>query len=103
MGPDGRPMMQQAGKVYRIGHLSFSFPPSSPISPYRSRLRQTFLQGLREHGFVEGQNVIVERRYAAGKMDRLHALAAELVQLGGDVISTWGTGLAPPVTPRPLA
>ena len=53
-----------------------------------SHLRDAFLQGLRELGYVEGRNVVIEYRYAEGKPERLPALAAELVALKVDVIVT---------------
>ena len=49
-----------------------------------------FRQGLRELGYVEGKNIVIEWRYAEGKVDRLSALAAELVRLKVDVIVTAG-------------
>ncbi|MFQ5946583.1 MAG: ABC transporter substrate-binding protein [Anaerolineae bacterium] len=67
---------QRAGKVYRIGFLA-----TNP-RPYFESL----WQGLRELGWVEGQNIVVERRYAEGQFERLPALAAELVRLKVDVI-----------------
>ena len=51
----------------------------------------TFLQGLREAGFVEGQNVVIERRRAGGACERLPALVAELVALRVDLMATFGT------------
>ena len=54
---------------------------------------EAFRQGLREIGYVEGKNIVIEWRYAEGKLDRLPALAAELVRLKVDVIVT--TGPAP--------
>jgi putative ABC transport system substrate-binding protein len=76
---------QQAGKVTRIGFLS----PSSP-SNVRNPLRLDALrQGLRELGYVEGQNISIESRWAEGKYDRLPGLAAELVRLKVDVIVTY--------------
>ena len=76
---------QQAGKVYLIGFLS----PSSP-SDSRNPLRLGALrQGLRELGYVEGQNIGIESRWAEGKYDRLPDLAAELVRLKVDVIVTY--------------
>ena len=51
---------QQAGKVWRIGWLGVTPPTSPPLQ----RSSEAFLQGLRDHGFVEGQNVIIERRYS---------------------------------------
>jgi putative ABC transport system substrate-binding protein len=74
---------QQAGKVYRIGLLG---PSSPPTDPGAARLWEALLQGLRELGYVEGQNVRFERRYSEGKDERLPELAADLVRLKVDVI-----------------
>ena len=52
---------------------------------------EAFKQGLREHGYSEGHNIIVEYRYAEGKYDRLLALAAELVTLKVDILVTHST------------
>ena len=71
---------QPAGKVWRIGYLS-------PLAASADSIhRQAFSQGLRELGYVEGQNVTIESRYADGKFDRLLDLAAELVRLKVDLI-----------------
>ena len=79
---------QQPKKVSRIAYLA-----ASPASANAGRL-EAFRQGLREFGYVEGENIVIEDRYADGKFDRLPALAAELVRLKVDVIITAG----PPVT-----
>ena len=71
---------QPAGKVYRIGYLSASSDTSNP------RVREAFRQGLRELGWVEGQHIIIEYRWADGRFDRLPDLAAELVRLKVDVL-----------------
>src|SRR5215471_21691662 len=73
------PWAQPVEKVYRIGVLS-NASSSGPIT-------DGFRQGLRERGLIEGQNVLIEYRFAEqGNNDRLPALAAELVRLKVDVI-----------------
>ncbi|MGH7798381.1 MAG: ABC transporter substrate-binding protein [Candidatus Binatia bacterium] len=76
---------QQAAKAPRLGYLSPGF--SSP-APART---ETFRQGLRELGYVEGQNIAIEYRFAEGKLGRLPGLAAELLRLNVDVIFTYST------------
>ena len=76
---------QPAKKVFRIGLLSGNRP-----SPMPSNI-EAFRQGLRELGYVEGQNITVEYRFAEGKEERYAILAAELVNLGVDVIVTFRT------------
>jgi putative ABC transport system substrate-binding protein len=76
---------QPASKIPRIGYLALGFP-----SPGSYALRQ----GLKELGYVEGETIIVERRSAEGKEERLADLAAELVQLKVDVIVVGGTAAA---------
>jgi ABC-type uncharacterized transport system substrate-binding protein len=73
---------QQAGKVWRIGWLAISPPTSLPLK----RFSEAFLQGLRDHGFVESQNVIIERRYSEGREDRHTAFVAEFFQMKVDLI-----------------
>jgi putative ABC transport system substrate-binding protein len=75
---------QQAAKVPRIGYLANNLA----ASPH---LTEAFRQGLRDLGYVEGRNVVIEYRSAEGKLERLPALAAELVALKVDVIMTGGT------------
>ena len=75
---------QQPAKVPRIGVLS-------PGSPGPSPLLDAFRQGLRELGYVEGQNIAIEYRFAEAKPERLADLAAELVRLKVDVILTINT------------
>ena len=77
---------QQATKIARIGFLS---PSSASSSGVPSRLA-AFRQGLRELGYVEGQNIAIESRWAEGKYDRLPGLATELVRLKVDIIVTYG-------------
>jgi putative tryptophan/tyrosine transport system substrate-binding protein len=76
---------QQPKKVSRIGYLGATAP--SNIS---ARI-EAFRQGLRDLGYIEGQNLIIEYRYAEGKLDRLPELAAELVRLKVDAIFVQST------------
>jgi putative ABC transport system substrate-binding protein len=77
---------QQPQKIPRIGILELASPAASA-----SQLK-AFQQGLRELGYIEGKNIILEYRYADGKLDRLPELAAELVGSKIDVIVTRSTG-----------
>ena len=74
---------QPTGKVPRLGVLSGG-PAGSPAV-------EALRQGLRERGWVEGQNLLVEYRFAEGQADRLPALAAELVELKVDIIAAGPT------------
>jgi len=74
---------QQAKKIPRIGYLTLS--SSSPSSP-----KEAFRDGLRQLGYIEGQSIHVDYRYAEGNLDRLPNLAAELVRLKVDVIVAAG-------------
>jgi ABC-type uncharacterized transport system substrate-binding protein len=74
---------QQPKKVPRIGYLSGRGDPSTP-----DPLVDAFRQGLRDLGYIEGKNILVEYRYAEGKVDRIPSLVAELVQLKVDVLVT---------------
>jgi putative ABC transport system substrate-binding protein len=83
--PMGVRAQQQAGKVPRIGYLRAT-------SPYdRPPLLDAFRQGLRELGWVEGQNIVIDYRFAEGRLDRLPDLAAELVRLKVEIIVSLGT------------
>jgi putative tryptophan/tyrosine transport system substrate-binding protein len=73
---------QQPTKIPRIGYLNANFPTTNPVRIEAIR------QGLRELGYVEGKNIVIEWRYAEGKSIRLPALAAELVRLKVGVIVT---------------
>ena len=81
---------QQSGQKFRIGYLS------AGVAVARKPYLDAFRLGMREFGLVEGQNLILETRFADGKFDRLPALAQELAQLKPDVIlaSTSGAVLA---------
>ena len=75
---------QQPTKVPRIGYLT-----TVSLSAISARI-EAFRQGLRELGYMEGKNIVIERRFAEGKLDRLPELAAELVHLKVDIIVTTG-------------
>jgi ABC-type uncharacterized transport system substrate-binding protein len=71
---------QQPAKIPRVGILFIGGRDQPHL--------EAFKQGLRERGYTEGKNIVLEYRYAEGKVDRLPSLAAELVQLKVDVIVT---------------
>src|SRR5262247_3000042 len=71
---------QQPAKIPRVVYLSAASAPS------QSSRVEAFRQGLRELGYVERKNIVIEYRYAEGKADRERELAAELVRLKVDVI-----------------
>ena len=77
-------MAQQPAKVWRIAWVT-----AASLSPLTARL-EAFRQGLRELGYVEGKNIIIDVRSAEGKLDRLPALISELVSLNVDVIVSGG-------------
>ena len=70
---------QQAAKIARIGFLGNS-------TTALGHLRNAFLQGMRDLGYVEGRNLVIEYRYAEGQLERFPALAAELVALKVEVL-----------------
>jgi putative ABC transport system substrate-binding protein len=76
---------QQTGRVYRIGYLGVSSPS------LESHLVEAFRRGLRERGYLEGQNIFIEYRWAEGADDPLPLLVRELVALKVDLIVTAGT------------
>src|SRR5262249_9618795 len=76
---------QLPAKVHRVGRLITAFPPSQP-----NPILEAFEQTLRDLGYVEGRNIILEYRYAEGSEERLRDQAAELVQLPVDVIVAQG-------------
>ena len=79
---------QQAGKIPRIGYVA-------PLSPASESARiEPFRQGLRDLGYIEGKNILVEYRYAEGNNDRLSGVVAELVQLKVDVLVAEGLSAA---------
>jgi putative ABC transport system substrate-binding protein len=84
--PLGPAAAQPAVKVPKVGYIS----PGSSSDPARVRRFEAFRQGLRELGYVEGQTIVLEPRWAEGRYDRYPALAADLVRLKVDVIVTGG-------------
>jgi putative tryptophan/tyrosine transport system substrate-binding protein len=70
---------QTPGRVIKVGILS-------TVNPRTTAFTEVMIQRLRELGYVEGQNLVIERRFAEGKLDRLPGLARELVQLRMDVL-----------------
>jgi putative tryptophan/tyrosine transport system substrate-binding protein len=81
----------QQPRVPRIGWLS-----AAPLSANADRI-EAFRQGLRELGYMEGKNIVIEWRSAEGKPDRVPTLVAELVQLKVDVIVTADSAATRPV------
>jgi putative tryptophan/tyrosine transport system substrate-binding protein len=77
---------QQTGKVARIGFLRYASPHQKHFNGFR--------EGLRANGYIEGQNIVIEQRYADGAFDRIGELAAELVRLNLDVIVVDGSATA---------
>jgi len=75
---------QQPTRIPRIGYLSGNSPSSE------SGRTTAFRQGLRELGYIEGKNIIIEQRWGEGKLDRLPTLVAELVHLNVQVIRYGG-------------
>ena len=82
------PACAQAPKVFRIGWLGFALP----ANPEVQRLEDAFVEALRAQGFAEGQNVVIERRWAEGRPERAAASATEIVQMKVDVIVPVGPG-----------
>jgi putative tryptophan/tyrosine transport system substrate-binding protein len=80
------PEAQMPPHVYRIGVLSATAP-----TPALLRRHEAFLQALRDLGYVEGQNIAIENRYAEGRFARLPDLAVELVRLNVDVFVASGS------------
>jgi putative ABC transport system substrate-binding protein len=79
---------QQAARIPRLGVLLFSTPHNEPSMEIARR-------GLRDLGYVEGQNLVIEYRYAEGRPERLPALAADLVRLKPDVVFSLGGDVTP--------
>jgi putative tryptophan/tyrosine transport system substrate-binding protein len=71
----------------RIGILVFGSPSDPPVEA-------PFVDGLRDLGWIEGKNIVIERRYAENRSDRLQAIASELVRMKVDVLAAPGTDLS---------
>ena len=84
LGAPMRPMAQPSGTVYRIGFLGGGLPSTS------KSLVEGFREGMRDLGYVEGRNYILDFRWGEGRNDRLAELAAELVRANVNVIVTAG-------------
>jgi putative tryptophan/tyrosine transport system substrate-binding protein len=80
--PPSLPALAQQAKIHRVGFQSAASPAAL------SARTEAFRQGLRELGYVEGKDIVIEERYAEGKLDRLRQFAAEFVRLKVDVIVT---------------
>jgi len=78
---------QQGGRVFRIGYLAFTSAAQNTVNS------NAFRANLRSLGYVEGENLQIESRFAGGDNDLLPGLAAELVRLNVDVIVTYATGV----------
>jgi putative tryptophan/tyrosine transport system substrate-binding protein len=77
---------QQATKSPRVG----VFVPGSPSGDQFQQLRQAFVRGLRDLGWIDGQTVVIEMRWGEGRIDEFPRIASELVALPVDVIVAWG-------------
>jgi ABC-type uncharacterized transport system substrate-binding protein len=88
---------QQSTKIPRIGFLG-----APPLSSMAARI-EAFRQGLRELGYIEGKNILIEWRSAEGKSERVPALAAELVRLKVDVIVSAGPAATRPAKEATVA
>jgi putative ABC transport system substrate-binding protein len=75
---------QQPAKLQKIGYLSGVYPSAEAAR------RDAFTHGLRELGYVEGKNIVIEYRYSEGKYERLNALMGDLLHHRPDIIVTGG-------------
>jgi putative ABC transport system substrate-binding protein len=85
---------QQRDRVRLLGYLSGGGPGSDDALGYLQT--RSLVEGLREHGWIEGRNIAIEYRYSGGELERVRTDAKELVALNPDVIvSTGGPSLRP--------
>ena len=84
-------LAQAAGKTWRLGYLGVGERPTAERPDANV---EAFLRGMRDLGYVEGRNLLIEWRFAQGRYERLPALAAELVQARVDLLVTYGTAAA---------
>ena len=86
---------QQAEKIYRVGFMFSTSPVSEMMGPDPPHPHaRAFVHGLRDRGYVEGRNLIIERRTGEGKVERYREVVAELVQLHVDIIAVASTQVA---------
>jgi putative ABC transport system substrate-binding protein len=76
-------------KIFRIGWLGYALPANPEVQV----LEDAFVEALRAQGFVEGRNIVIERRWSEGRADQAATAAAELIQLKVDVIVAVGSGV----------
>jgi len=76
---------QQRQNIERIGFLSRDLHPADSRAPSHPRVER-FREGLQELGYIEGKNIVIEYRFADGRLERLPALAEELVRLKLEII-----------------
>src|SRR5262245_53588271 len=77
---------QQPAKVHRVGFIATTSPVSELVAPYPNNAARDFVQALRELGYIEGKNLVLEWRSAENRFERLPGLVAELVSLKVDVL-----------------
>jgi ABC transporter substrate binding protein len=92
------PLAARAQQTERVRTIGFLLPGGSRTTVVRAQL-EAFRQGLKEYGWIEGQNISIEYRFAEGKEDALAEIAAELVRLHLDVIVAEGTAATRAVKP----
>ena len=87
IGTPLRAFAQPQGKIWRVGYIDFGTRQSTLESGRYAAL----MQGLRESGYVDGRNLVIEARYAEGRLDRVDGFAVELVRQKVDLILTLGS------------